>query len=113
MKYLRVQGNCLSTLFIRECSTEVLFCVTQVWVEQCWEYKGADGSMQGLFSLWQLGQWLTSEHLYDSLEVLHLLFCLKLIHLLASRTTLSAVVVNFRYRRIMQDDSMCWQSGFI
>ncbi|KAG0599004.1 hypothetical protein M758_12G119300 [Ceratodon purpureus] len=43
----------------------------QVWSEKCWEYKGVDGSMQGLFSLWQLGQWLASEHLYDSLEICH------------------------------------------
>lgn len=41
----------------------------QVWHELCWGYKGADGNMQGPFSLWQLRQWLDAKNLYGSLEV--------------------------------------------
>jgi hypothetical protein len=40
-----------------------------MWMEPLWEYEGADNSLKGPFSLWQLWQWYHIGHLYGCLKV--------------------------------------------
>jgi hypothetical protein len=44
----------------------------QMWIEPLWEYEGADHSLKGPFSLWQLWQWYHIGHLYGCLKIFHI-----------------------------------------
>ncbi|CAM6036019.1 unnamed protein product [Sphagnum compactum] len=44
----------------------------QVWMEPVWEYEGADRSMKGPFTVWQLWQWFHAGQLYGSLKICHI-----------------------------------------
>jgi hypothetical protein len=39
-------------------------------MEPVWEYEGADRSMKGPFTVWQLWQWFHAGQLYGSLKVI-------------------------------------------
>ena len=40
-----------------------------MWMEPLWRYEGADHTLKGPFSLWQLWQWYHIGHLYGCLKV--------------------------------------------